>query len=128
MQVFFYIQIGSFNSISFNNSFFSTIKENYPSIVTFDFDNLSEGFVVNYGIDLLERADAVCVFFESKEDVSPGSIISFINKLISYGRPLLIIFQGKNAVIEKMIKVFPEEQVLINTSDFFRKIENFLSE
>lgn len=115
MQVLIHIEVANEFSGSYQKPIISWAKEQFPNLVTFDFDNFSEPSIMDYGIDLLKQAEQVIVIIDADTEDKAGSLVKFMNKLTKEkDKSQLVVLNGNNQVLEKMAKILRSGHFLKN--------------
>ena len=98
------------------------IKAINPQIVTFDFDNFSEPAIIDYAIDLLNQSSEIIVLINLSAEEKGKFLLKFMDSLTRQrSKKVYIFFNGEDALISKMLSVFPAEKVFRNLSASDRK-------
>jgi hypothetical protein len=115
-SLFIYIEINEAQKISYFKEQIDWVKNNFPQIQIIEFDNFSEGFIVDIAIDLIKKSANIFVLMEVKNNASePGLITRFLNSLKRLKeKNIRLIFNGNNLILERMIKAFGEENYNLN--------------
>ena len=104
MDLFIYLQIAPIEAIRFAHPLQKWVKSSYTDAFLFDADNYSEGIVIEFGKESIEKATNICVLIDAMPDQKLGGITALIERLVrSKGKSLSIFLNGENALIEKML-------------------------
>ena len=104
-NTFIWIQLLEKDKITYESPLCSWIKEQVAGLLVVDFDNYSEKYLIEKAIDLLPAADKIIIEIDATENVDTGYVTRFINKLVRIKHDAVLVIQnGNNALIEKMIK------------------------
>lgn len=127
-NTYIWIQLLEKDKIKFSNPLGDWMKEKFPGIERFDFDNYSEQFIVDHVIDHAATAEKLIVTIDAVENTETGPVTRFMNRLVRMKVTKLVILNGHNALIQKMTDVFDQKDILTNPG-FIRSKEaiiNFL--
>jgi hypothetical protein len=113
-NTYIWIQLLEKDKIKFSSPLGDWIKEMFPGIERFDFDNYSEQFVVDHVIDQAAVAEKLIVAIDAAENIETGPVTRFMNRLVRMKGTKLIILNGHNALIEKMTGVLDQKDILTN--------------
>jgi hypothetical protein len=111
MQVLLHIRISAQQPLEWEVPLFAPLKKAYPALTTFDFDNYSEESIRSYAVELLKQSGQVAVVVEVAQQEAPISgLTTFFNHLLRH-KPerLLLILQGKQPVLQKMMQTIGGE-------------------
>lgn len=130
MKVTIHIEIGDYHNTSYKKLILSWMREKYPHLTTFDFDSHSEATVINYAIDLLKQGDEIIIILDQMPGGNSKPLLRFMDTLSRFrAKSILIIYNGEDDILTKMLSAFPKEKVLRNLEaetqkekikDFFR--------
>ncbi len=105
MPLLLYIQVKSAEDIRFGNPYAALAKTN-SELLLLDADNHSEELVIHHQLQMIEEATRVVLILDVQEGVAPGKVTRLLEKLLRQKQGHLSVFlQGKNQVIERMLKV-----------------------
>ena len=90
------------------------IKQKFPGIVIFDFDNYSENYLVDQAIELAENSEKLIVLIQAGPKVNTGQATRFLNRIFRMKKnKVLVLFEGENDILEKMIKIVDENHLIL---------------
>jgi len=130
MQVLIHAEISEHVSdIRFHKALIEWSKKENPSIVTFDFDNLSERTIVNYGIDLAKQADRILVIIDVNEGKNLGGIIHFMDQLSRLNdKRIRVVINGEHPQLNMIAKAFGNQCIYdLDLSGQQKIVKEFLS-
>lgn len=78
-------------------------KEQFPDFFLYDFDNFSEGLLVDYAIQLLNLAQQVVFVVEAVPNSPLGCLLKFIPHLHRQKTKVQAMLQGKHSLLQKML-------------------------
>lgn len=107
-----YIEVSEETSFKYTKPVLDWVKSNFVDVVTYDFDNRSDSFMVDYALELVNNADKSVIVFELNENGKTNNLIAFMQGLAKYKKKLLFLYSGKNAIIEKLFKMFLPEKII----------------
>lgn len=113
-DTYIWIQLLEKDKIKFSNPLKGWIGKRFPGIDAFDFDNYSEQFIVDKIIDQAAGPGKLIVEIHATDKIETGPVTRFMNRLARLKANTMIIFSGRNSIIEKMTSVFEKKSVLIN--------------
>ncbi|MBX2844102.1 MAG: hypothetical protein KTR26_20205 [Flammeovirgaceae bacterium] len=108
MSSIVFISILSVNEFAFGNSLLKSIREEFPKISLFDFDNHSESMVVNYAIEFLQETTNPIVIIDCKSE-GQVNFRPFFNQLIKKKKEVNILVKEENESLSRFIKPFPNK-------------------
>jgi len=115
MRVTIHVEIGDYHNTSYKKLVLSWMREKYPHLTTFDFDSHSEATVMNYAIDLLKQGDEIIIILDQIPGGNGKPLLRFMDTLSrSRTKSVLIIYNGEDELLTKMLSAFPKEKVLRN--------------
>lgn len=130
MKVTIHIEIGEYNKMTYKKEVLAWMQQHYPHLSTFDFDSHSEATVINYALDLLKQAEEIIIIIDCFPDGNSHPLLKFLDSLTRQkSKSVLVLYNGNDALIERMLFVFPQEMVIKNLDvaaqkekikDFFR--------
>jgi hypothetical protein len=116
--LFLYIEISSDSlGISYEKPIISTIKKNFAEVLTFDFDNFSDGLVLRYANELLKESEQTIVFFEVEETSNLKQLMPLLTKILDKPEQLTIIMRGNNERLEKILSILNYLKIQENTHE-----------
>ncbi len=130
MLVVIHIEIGAINKLSYTKEILSWLRDLYPQLVTYDFDNHSDAAIINYGMDLLKQGKRILVMINQISDENTRPLLKFTDCLIrNRAKSLLVIYNGTDPYLKQMLETLPKEKLIGNMDDAGQKaiIENFFS-
>lgn len=111
MKVFIYVEIFKeidFNShessFSYDKPLMNFVKKNFPEVITYDFDNFSEKMLIEQAIKLLEQADTICIFLNSKADTPLLGFMPFLQKILQKRKSCLVFLEGDHTQLSTFLK------------------------
>lgn len=128
MKVTIHIEVGDYNKTNYKKEVLTWMQEKYPHLITFDFDSHSEATVINYALDLLKQGEEIIVIIDVFADANSNPMLKFMDSLSRQkSKSVLIIYNGKDELIDRMLSVFPKDSVIKNiaTSDQKDRIKAF---
>lgn len=108
MHSIIFISILPANDFAFSNTLLKSIRENFPKLSVFDFDNHSDSLVVNYAIEFIEKAESPIIVIECMAD-EQANFRAFFNALVKKKKEVEIMVKGNNSLLDKFIKPFPKK-------------------
>jgi len=116
MNLFLYLQITDLpEGVKFYSPITAYIKEQYPDVILFDFDNHSDTIISSYATKLLADSTNTVLFIESNLDSNLSKLMPFLTNLLDNPEGVKIILSGKNARLGKMISILPHLEIPENT-------------
>ncbi len=104
MDLFVLLQIAPIEKIRFEHPVQNWVKNTWPNVSQYDADNHSDGIVINYGLDQIEKNTVLCVLIEAFPDQQLGGITQILEQLIRTKNISLNLFiNGNNLPIAKML-------------------------
>lgn len=106
MQALLYIRISAQQPQEWKVPLFAPLKEAYPALTTFDFDNYSEESIRSYAAELVKQSGQLALVVEAEQQDAPISgLTTFFNRLLKH-KPenLLLVLQGEQPVLKKMMQ------------------------
>lgn len=128
MKVTIHIEVGDYNKINYKKEVLTWMREQYTHLITFDFDSHSEATVINYALDLLKQGGEIIVIIDVFPNANSKPLLKFMDSLSRQkSKSVLIIYNGEDELIDKMLSVFSKETVIrnIDTSTQKDKIKAF---
>jgi hypothetical protein len=112
-SLFIYIELNEAQKISYFKEQIKWVKNTFPQIHIIEFDNFSDGILVDIAIDQIKKSTNIFVLIEVKNNTSePGLITRFLNSLTRLKeKNFHFIFNGNYVILERMVKTFGEENV-----------------
>lgn len=115
MKVTIHIEVGDYNKTNYKKEVLTWMREKYPHLITFDFDSHSEATVINYAVDLLKQGEEIIVIIDVFTDANSNPMLKFLDSLSRQrSKSVLIIYNGKDELIDRMLSVFPKDSVIKN--------------
>ena len=131
-RLFVYVELNEVHQISFHKEQLEWVKKNLTGVHTIDFDNSSEGLIVEKTIEAVKEADKILILLEQKNTSSePGPVLKFLNNLIRQkNKTINLIFLGENLLLERMGKALGEASFYhnINYKDQQILLKSFFKE
>jgi hypothetical protein len=113
IKTFIWIQVREQAKIAYQNSLGLWLRPRIRDLIVLDFDNYSDSYLVDKTIEMIKTSGKIVVLIEAEELDHCGQITKFLNKLIRIGhKNILILFNGRNSIIEKMLKIIDKDQLI----------------
>lgn len=129
MNTFLNIQITNTpEDVKFYSPIQTYIKEHYPNVVSYDFDNHSELHIIAYATKLISDSNNTIIFIDTDADSNVSKLMPFLTNLLDNPSGVKIILKGNHTRIDKMISILPHLKIQENTYEigeivqFFAKI------
>lgn len=90
-------------------------KKQFPDFFLYDFDNFSEGLLIDYATQLLNAAQQVVFVAEAVPSSPLGSLLKFIPHLHRHKTKVQAMLQGEHGPLQKMLN--PLETFAHNLSE-----------
>ncbi|MDQ3393879.1 MAG: hypothetical protein M3512_07200 [Bacteroidota bacterium] len=128
MNLLIYIEINELHQLSFKKQLVSRAKDQLHELTIIDFDNFSDSYLIDSILKMVREAEKVAIIVDVQSaEVGLGGVVKFFNSLIRANKEkVMIIFNGKNDMLFKMVQVQNhkinlglEEQVK-NLKEFFK--------
>lgn len=104
MDLLIYLQVAPIQAIRFAHPLEKWVKNNYVNAFHFDADNHSDGIVIEFGKESIEKATNICVLIEAMPNQKLGGITALIERLVRSKQKRIVFFlNGNNTSLEKMI-------------------------
>ncbi|MCC5921286.1 MAG: hypothetical protein LAT68_05590 [Cyclobacteriaceae bacterium] len=118
MKTVIYIEITDQLTFNFNKTLLKKIKNLHPSVVTFDFDNLSEPSIVDYAISLVDQCNHVAIILQNSISKKSGNVMRFLDYLCDQDdKNKMLIFLGENEHLSPISKLAVGDQLFENISE-----------
>ncbi len=95
-----------------------------PDFYWYDFDNFSEGMIIDYVVQMVQQAQSIVVVFQASSESNLGSLLKLIPHLHRQKQKIKAIFLGEHAQLQKVLK--PLSQRCINPSE--AEIQAFIAD
>jgi hypothetical protein len=105
MKVLIHIELLNEPSASYVKEMMSWAREAIKDLVTFDLDNFSDQYMFKYAMELIEKEEKIVIIIDVKEKAQAGKILGLIEKIIKHKDKCLVMMNGENAVLEKMLSL-----------------------
>ncbi len=115
MQTLIYLSVTEAISFTYEHALLAFAKSQFPALIVYDADNHSDPTTIRYAVDLLHQATQCVLIIEALE-APTGSIRGLLEKVIEQQAQCRVLFNGANALIERMLSLLPKEQVQKNLS------------
>ncbi len=126
MNLLLYVEISDTVPFTYQNSIFRKVQTRLPGTMVYDCDNHSEPLTVRHAVDLLSQADKSVVVVKAGAG-QLGSLRPLLEKLWQPALNRLVVCEGENPVVEKMLGLLPPETLLKGlTDDYFDRIAQHL--
>ncbi len=122
MNAVLYIEIVEEWVYTYHKPILHFVQQYFPETVVFDFDNHSEAVTAGYALEIAEKAPKVVIVLRLKEGHT-GMLLPFIEKMIRIKEKCLILVNGSNQVIDRMLQIFDEWQIRRNLSEELQQEE-----
>jgi hypothetical protein len=109
MKVLIYIELLNEPSVSYDKEMISWAKENISGLVSFDLDNFSDQYMFKYALELIEKEEKIVIIIDAKEQAQAGKTIGVVEKIIQNKEKCLVMLNGKNAMLERMLGTLKEK-------------------
>ena len=86
-----------------------------PDFYWYDFDNFSEGMIIDYVIQMVQQAKNIVLIVNAKPNSALGGLLKLIPQLHRQKAKVKAVFQGEHAQLQKVLK--PLGQLCFNPSD-----------
>lgn len=106
MKCFLYFEIAEVVSTSFNKEKILLVKELFPHIATFDFDNASEPTLKSYALELIKSSEKKILFIEILSEPALNGALGFIEKTIAGASSLLILINKPNSFMKVLAEQY----------------------
>ncbi len=110
MRTALHISITESIPFSYEKAILQFIRTNVPAINVYDIDNHSESLTIQYAVDLLNQSDKCTIIIEASE-APAGSLRSLLQEVVEHPEKYLVLLNGKNILVERMLRLLKEEQV-----------------
>ncbi|MFC0185006.1 hypothetical protein SAMN04515674_11586 [Pseudarcicella hirudinis] len=115
-NLFLHIQIAdNFHDIPFTDPY-GELKSELPDFLFLGIDNHSDIFLQKSILQILKTAPQKIVAFTLISESKLTTLLPLITEIIDNQESILLIVNGHNTMLERMIGVFPEEKILRNVS------------
>ena len=85
--------------------------EALPDVTFFDFDNLSDGLVLKYAIDLLAQSERAVLWVVTMGTEAPvGQLIPFLEKFTSHPCTAVLLTTSEPTLLTKLLSLLPPER------------------
>lgn len=111
-NICFYIKLTPEPSFEYQVPEKAWIETHLPDFYWYDFDNFSEGVVVDYALQMLQQAQNIVLIIKAEPNSPLGGVLKVIPQLYRSKSQIKAIFRGDHAQLQKMLK--PLNQLLIN--------------
>lgn len=112
-----HIEITGTPSFVYERPVLSALKSQFPELVIYDIDTLSDASLINYAKDLMAEASRYVLIIEIKENQSAVKILPLLEANLKNKEKVLVIMNGSSAVVEKMLSLMPSERLFKNLSE-----------
>ncbi len=116
MNLLLYVELSDTVPFTYQNSIFQKVQTRLPGILVYDCDNHSEPLTVRHAVDLLSQADTSVVVVKAGAG-QLGSLRPLLEKLWQPAANRLVVCEGQNPVVEKMLGLLPPETLLKGLAD-----------
>jgi hypothetical protein len=111
MDLLIYLQVAPIQEIRFVHPMGKWVKTNCTGSLHFDADNHSNGIVIDFGKESIEKATNICVLIEAIPDQKLGGLTTLVEKLVrSKQKRITFFFNGNHTALEKMVS-FSKAQI-----------------
>jgi archaellum component FlaG (FlaF/FlaG flagellin family) len=117
-NIFIFIEINEVQKIVYYKEQIEWVKILLPGVQQIDFDNNSEGFIIDAAIEIIKNANKIFVSINSSNpSLEPGRITRFMNHLVRQkNKKVNVILNGESTVLEKMGKTLGNDSFYQNLS------------
>lgn len=128
MQAAIYFQILNDTAYTYEKPVVNALKQQFPALVTFDFDTQSDRTMVGYAMDLLEKSEKAIVIIEATDGPADG-VIMFMEKIAMNKNKCMVLLVGQHPLVQKMLTLLEANQVIHAEQDgaYMQKVIQFLS-
>lgn len=126
MNLLLYVELSDTVPFTYQNSIFEKAQTRLPGIMVYDCDNHSEPITVRYAVDLLSQADKSVVVVKAGAG-RLGNLRPLFEQFWQSAANRLVVCEGENPVVEKMLGLLPPETLLKGIADdYFDRIAEYL--
>ena len=114
MTVYCYLQVKPISSIQFASPLSNWLKAAVPQCTSIALDNHSETFLINHAAQSVSEAKEVILHLEVEQGLAPGGLMVIFEALRKKKPPVLIYLDGTNPTVEKILRILPQQEQVIN--------------
>jgi len=127
MKTALFIDLSAIVPLQYEKEFISTIKQKIPGIQTLDLDSDSDSMLFSYAGNMIKDSEKSVILIKADKDSKTRSMYGLADILVKNKEKVLVLFEGENQILEKMLSVlhksFYKDLSLI---DFITTSEDFL--
>ena len=116
MNLLLYVEISDTVPFTYQNSIFQKVQTHLPATQIYDCDNHSEPLTVRYAVDLLSQEDKSVVVVKAGAG-RLGNLRPLLEKLWQPAANRLVVCEGENPMVKKMLGLLPPETPLKGLAD-----------
>src|SRR5436190_23416675 len=116
MTVLIYIEITESPSEIYEKPFLNWLRNTYPDLTVFDFDNHSDPSLFAYAKQVIEKEEKIILVIDSERSIPAPYILPIMEKIVKHKEKCFLLLKGEHESIERMGKFLGEKFVKVNDS------------
>lgn len=127
MKTVLFIDLSAIVPLQYEKEFISTIKQKIPEIQTLDLDSDSDSMLFSYAGNMIKDSEKSVILIKADKDSKTRSMYGLADILVKNKEKVLVLFEGENQILEKMLSVLQKNFYKnFNLIDFITTSEDFL--